>query len=89
MEYYFTSDTHFNHRGIISYCNRPFKDIDEMNRILIDGWNSRVRPGDFIYHLGDFGWKDCLEIVKQLNGQKFLITGSHTRSGRPSARLSG
>ena len=77
MQYWFTSDTHFNHAKVIQYANRPFKDVAEMNETIIERWNERVRPGDFIYHLGDFGWKDCSEIIKRLRGQKFLIIGSH------------
>lgn len=53
---YFTSDTHFNHRNIIEYCNRPFKNVDEMNDKLIKNWNSRATDEDIIYHLGDIAF---------------------------------
>ena len=40
---YFIADTHFNHRNIIEYCNRPFKDTNEMNEYIIQKWNSVVK----------------------------------------------
>ncbi len=51
---WFTSDTHFGHANIIRFCDRPFKDIQEMNERLIANWNAVVRPGDSVYHMGDF-----------------------------------
>ena len=41
---FFTSDTHFNHMNIISYCQRPFRDIHEMNETIIVNWNNAVAP---------------------------------------------
>ena len=74
------SDTHFNHKGIITYCKRPYANIDEMNAALIDMWNHVVGPTDDVYHLGDFafrgGWP-LKEIYCQLNGNKHLIRGNH------------
>ena len=35
---YFTSDHHFGHANIIGYCNRPFGDVEAMNRGLVDNW---------------------------------------------------
>lgn len=82
MTTWFTSDTHFYHYRCIEYCNRPFKTVEEMNEVLISNWNFCVKPGDLIYHLGDFGWKNCESIIRRLNGQKFLIEGSHDAEGK-------
>jgi calcineurin-like phosphoesterase family protein len=76
---WFTADTHFNHINIIRYCNRPFDNVIEMNKTLIENWNSRVSEKDLVYHLGDFGFKfQYLQgIIDSLNGKKILIPGSH------------
>ena len=77
-----TSDTHFNHANVISYCARPFADVNEMNEALIARWNERVAVDDVIYHLGDFamGSPDAWPaIMSRLNGHKVLILGNHDR----------
>lgn len=76
------SDTHFGHRNIIGYCNRPFKTTYLMNEAIRDNWNSVVKPQDKVYHLGDvyMGWneqEDILHFLNSLNGKKRLILGNH------------
>ena len=75
------SDTHFDHKNIISYTNRPFKTVEEMNKILIDNWNSVVGPDDIVIHCGDFCMTNKRTSVKkyaeQLNGRKFIVLGNH------------
>ena len=51
MKIFVTADTHFNHENIIKYCNRPFKDVNEMNEVIINNWNSVVSKDDIIYHI--------------------------------------
>lgn len=79
---FFTADTHFWHRNVINYCQRPWKTIEEMNQGIIDNWNSVVTSGDEVYILGDVafcGTKKLVEIMSQLNGRKHLIIGNHDR----------
>jgi calcineurin-like phosphoesterase family protein len=50
---WFTADTHFGHCNIIRYCNRPCKDADEMDALMLARFCEVLRPGDVLYHLGD------------------------------------
>jgi calcineurin-like phosphoesterase family protein len=89
---FFISDNHFFHSNIIKYCNRPFKDVEEMNREMIKRWNDVVGPNDIVFCLGDFclGTKEnIIEIGKQLNGTKFLIKGNHCRGTRKTYKEAG
>jgi calcineurin-like phosphoesterase family protein len=80
-DYWFISDTHFFHENIIRYCGRPFSCAEEMNDVLVDNWNSLVRPGDIVYHLGDVYMGATEDEFKhfwpRLNGSKRLIVGNH------------
>jgi calcineurin-like phosphoesterase family protein len=82
MAIYFTSDSHYGHAKILEYCNRPFSSIEEMNDEMVKRWNSRVRDGDTVYHLGDFsmGRKENTQIRRQLAGRVILVKGNHDRS---------
>lgn len=81
---FFTSDHHFGHSNIIKFCERPFKDVEEMNAVLIQRWNEKIKPEDEVYHLGDFAMTKDKELVSnildQLNGTKYLIVGNHEGS---------
>lgn len=80
MKMWFTSDTHYHHKNIIKYCNRPFETVEQMNDVLIEEYNKVVGPDDIVYHLGDFSFCPSSEvenILSQLNGRKTLIHGNH------------
>jgi len=73
---FFTSDTHFGHKRIIEYCDRPFKSTSDMDQALIENWNRVVGPDDVIYHLGDFclgGIEMATKYFRQLNGQIYVL----------------
>ena len=79
---YYTADLHFGHINVLRFDNRPFSDIDEMDRILIENWNNRVTNNDHVYILGDVALhneKPYSWYLSQLNGQKHLIIGNHDR----------
>lgn len=90
MRYYY-SDTHYRHKNIIKYSSRPFKDIDEMDKALIDRHNSVVSPSDVSICLGDFSMKgkpgEIEKIVSSLNGFKILIRGNHDSSSKKMYEL--
>lgn len=74
---FFTSDTHFGHRRIIELAHRPFASVEEMDETMIERWNAKVRPGDRVFHLGDFAFVPADPILARLNGEKHLILGNH------------
>lgn len=87
MTIFFTADTHFDHKNVIRFCDRPFKSVDEMNEALIKNWNAKVKPQDTIYHLGDFCMaSEGQRILDRLNGKKHLVKGNHDKKG---AKLNG
>lgn len=78
---FFIADTHFFHKNIIKYCNRPWnsgfdvdgnmivtdEDVERMNADMIANWNSVVGESDLVWHLGDFCFgKNKLERAKDL-----------------------
>jgi len=80
MSVYFTSDTHFWHKHIIEYCQRPWANVEEMNAGMIARWNSRIQPDDEVHFIGDFafcGTTKAQDVFAQLAGRKHLILGNH------------
>lgn len=79
---YYIADMHLGHENIIRLSKRPFKNVEEMNKILIDNWNNTITDNDNVYILGDMVFKspNPTELVEQLNGNKYLIKGNHDKS---------
>ncbi len=80
---FFISDTHFDHTNIIKYCNRPFKNVNEMNIAIVNKWNKFVREDDVVYFLGDMTYGKNHHAIdywlSKLNGKIFFIRGNHDK----------
>jgi len=92
---WFISDTHFFHEKVLTFKDDAgklirgdkFSCVEEMNEIMVERWNARIKPGDKVWHLGDVvlgvEGKDYKTIVhtllNRLNGHKDLVIGNHDK----------
>lgn len=82
---WYTADLHFGHDNIITFCNRPFKNADEADEIMIRNLHERVGPNDQLWILGDFALgpktsdkKWLCQMFDRLPGkEQHLIIGNH------------
>lgn len=49
---YFISDLHLGHKNVLKFDNRPFINIEEHDKTIIDNWNNKVNDNDDVYVLG-------------------------------------
>lgn len=81
MTVYFGSDYHFEHKNILSFCNRPYVDLDEMQDKMIEEYHDRLSPGDVVYLLGDIQFCNHTDYLQKLCKNKrvevHLIHGNH------------
>lgn len=86
---WFTADTHFGHKNIIKYSNRPFSSVEEMDETLINNINIRVGENDTLYHLGDFSFSRDIKYYRNKIKCKnlILILGNHDRLNYEDKKL--
>lgn len=83
---FFISDLHLFHTNVIKYCNRPFSNIIDMNKHILDCWNNTISKDDTVYFLGDFALGEChkedvyREYSRLLNGNMYFLKGNHDQS---------
>lgn len=82
------SDTHLSHANILKFVDSEgnltrgarFSNTREMDEFMLERWNSVVKPGDKVYHLGDvmFGDRDYFaRLWPKFHGSKRLTPGNH------------
>lgn len=83
MTIWLISDEHHGHVNIIlpTYCNRPFTDIDDMTRGLVERHNAVVQDDDTVWHVGDFSLSEKYVplVLPQLRGKHILVAGNHDK----------
>jgi calcineurin-like phosphoesterase family protein len=82
---FFTADLHLGHKNIIKYCNRPFDNVDDMDRVIIDNINRVVGQRDQLFILGDFAFRgkqpdEYRSLIKAR--VVHIILGNHDKRGR-------
>lgn len=79
---------HFGHKNILTFDNRPFFTLAEMEQTIISNWNNRVEKNDEVYILGDMFWHnyEAPRILSELKGRKYLILGNHDRVNAEMAK---
>ena len=80
---YYISDLHFFHKGMNERMDcRGFSSIEEMNEVMVEHWNKKVRSVDEVVILGDLSFgsaEQTNQLLKRLNGKLYLIYGNHDR----------
>ncbi len=74
---WFTADTHFGHKNMISWGDRPFSSVEEMDTYLLDLWNTTISPKDDVYFLGNLALHNPKTYIPKLNGHIYFIRGNH------------
>ena len=82
---FFTSDWHFFHTNVLKFDKRPFNDVDEMHKAIINNWNEVVSEDDIVIYLGDLSFartkdeKNVESMVWALSGHIHYVLGNHDR----------
>ena len=84
---YFMSDLHFGHywngRGIINFERTQFKTIEEHDgyiEAVISRLCRKLKPGDEVWNLGDFGnleYLDTVDWIKETGAKAYFVYGNH------------
>lgn len=81
---YFISDTHFGHKNIKKFRNKPdgseFDTFDDHDEYVLNNILSAVTKRDILWILGDVNFHDNLDVIEKIasNVQKLnIISGNH------------
>lgn len=77
---FYVADLHLSHLNSISFDERPWYTIEDMNEAIVNIWNNRVTDNDEVWILGDISFDgpyNTRVLVARLKGKKHWIIGNH------------
>ena len=69
MKTFVTSDLHFDHKNIMTFCPRTrsrFSDVNHMNESMMEEWNDTASPEDLTFILGDIAFCNAEKAIAYL-----------------------
>lgn len=78
LDTWIISDTHFFHKNIVKYCDRP-KDHTE---IMVRNWHELIGDNDTVFHLGDLFMGPLEKVIptlQSLPGNIYMLRGNHDK----------
>jgi calcineurin-like phosphoesterase family protein len=75
LDTWIVSDLHFGHDNIIKYCNRP----PHHDELMIENWRARIKDGDNVLCLGDWGFDPTHPNFSLLTGNIYTLWGNHDK----------
>lgn len=83
---HYTAYPHFGHERIIEFCGRPFRNVAEMDAMILANYQSAVSPDDDLWIVGDLAvcrGQDAPRLESMLASiqcRKHLIVGNHDKA---------
>ncbi len=84
---YFCSDMHYGHENVISFGNRPFSSVEEMDKSILQELKTKLTPDDILFTLGDDFWKMKANSIYWIldnvipTNKIYKIVGNHDKYG--------
>lgn len=72
-------DAHLGHENIIlpGYCGRPFRDVNEMDDVILNNTNSKVGINDLLISVGDFSFQPEKYVERLTCKNIIFMKGNH------------
>ncbi|MDA3856413.1 MAG: metallophosphoesterase family protein [Candidatus Woesearchaeota archaeon] len=79
---FYISDYHLGHKNIIKFSSRPFANLDEMHKVIIENILKVMKRGDILYHIGDLSFNVSsqswfFEELFKLGISLYMVEGNH------------